>query len=60
MPVEIADFSIRTETSLKAAGIETIADLCTHSARSLSKKRFGQKSIKEISEYLAGIGLKLK
>lgn len=53
--------SIRTMNLLKSAGIDTIGELIGFSKYDLLKNvNFGKKSVGEIEDFLAGIGLKLK
>jgi DNA-directed RNA polymerase subunit alpha len=54
------ELSVRAANCLKAAGIETIADLVQRTeADMLRTKNFGKKSLDEINEVLASLGLEL-
>ncbi len=58
--VEELDLSVRSYNCLKNAQIQTIADLVTRSeADMLKTKNFGRKSLNEIKEILAQMGLSL-
>jgi DNA-directed RNA polymerase subunit alpha len=54
------EFSMRAANGLKNAGIETIAELVLKTESELLRTRnFGRKSLDEIKEVLAGLGLSL-
>ncbi len=54
-------FSGRTNSALKSADIHSVVDLIRHSASDLlALANFGQKSLNEIKEFLANMGLELK
>jgi DNA-directed RNA polymerase subunit alpha len=54
------EFSMRAANGLKNAGIETIAELVRKTESELLRTRnFGRKSLDEIKEVLAGLGLSL-
>ena len=56
--VEELEFSVRSYNCLKNANIQTIGDLVQKSeAEMLRTKNFGRKSLNEIKEILAGLGL---
>ena len=58
--VEELELSVRTSTCLDEAGIERIGDLVQKTeAEMLKTKNFGRKSLKEIKEILAEMGLAL-
>jgi len=57
-PVDEMELSVRSSNCLKAAGIKTIRDLVTKLETSMLKYRnFGRKSLSELIEVLAGMGL---
>ena len=59
--IEEMDFTIRTCTLLKGLGINTLEELVDMTEKDFIRaQRFGRKSIEEIKEKLAMIGLKLK
>ena len=56
--IEELDFSVRTYNCLKKANILTIGDLCQISESDLMQIRnFGKKSLTEVKEKLASLGL---
>jgi DNA-directed RNA polymerase subunit alpha len=56
--VEELELSVRSYNCLKNANIQTIGDLVQKSeAEMLRTKNFGRKSLNEIKEILAGLGL---
>ncbi len=58
--VDELDLSVRAENCLQAANIKYIGDLVQKSeAEMLKTKNFGRKSLKEIKELLAEMGLSL-
>ncbi|MFC1611375.1 DNA-directed RNA polymerase subunit alpha C-terminal domain-containing protein, partial [Myxococcota bacterium] len=58
--VDELDLSVRAENCLQAANIKYIGDLVQKSeAEMLKTKNFGRKSLKEIKELLAEMGLTL-
>jgi len=58
--VEELELSVRSYNCLKNAGIQTIGELVTKSeSEMLRTKNFGRKSLNEIKEILAGLGLGL-
>jgi DNA-directed RNA polymerase subunit alpha len=60
MPVTNFELSVRSRNCLQKMGIETIGDLTrTTEAELLSSKNFGETSLYEIREMLAGKGLSL-
>lgn len=59
--IEELEFSIRTSNCLRDANIKTLADLCSHTENELlMMKNFGRKSLWEIKEKLAELGLSPK
>ncbi|HET6455681.1 MAG TPA: DNA-directed RNA polymerase subunit alpha [Armatimonadota bacterium] len=59
--IEELDFSVRTYNCLKKANILTIGELVQHSEQDLMNIRnFGKKSLTEVREKLAQLGLSLK
>lgn len=59
-PIEDLELSVRAYNCLKSAGVNTIADLIQRSEDELMKtKNFGKRSLEEIKEVLANMGLKL-
>jgi DNA-directed RNA polymerase subunit alpha len=57
-PIEELDLSVRSANCLKNANIRTLGDLVQRSEREmLSTKNFGRKSLDEIKEVLANMGL---
>ncbi len=60
LPISELELSVRSSNCLREAGIKTIADLVKRSEdEMLSFKNFGKKSLNEIKELLAGLGLSL-
>jgi DNA-directed RNA polymerase subunit alpha len=60
-PIEKLELSVRSLNCLKRAGIQTIGELLQYSVEDVMKlKNFGQKSLDEIVEKLAGRGLSLR
>ena len=58
MPVDEMELSVRSSNCLKAAGIKQIRDLVTRTEADMLKYRnFGRKSLSELNEVLAGMGL---
>ena len=61
LPVEDLQFSVRSYNCLKREGIHTVGELITRSEQDLMDIRnFGSKSIEEVKEKLAEMGLALK
>ena len=61
MRIEELDFSVRTYNCLKKANILTIAELVQYTESDLMQIRnFGRKSLTEVREKLAQLGLSLK
>ena len=59
--IEDLDFSVRSSNCLKRAGITTIAELTEKSEAEMMKVRnLGKKSLKEVKEKLASMGLSFK
>ena len=59
-PVDELELSVRSYNCLKNANIKTLRDLVTKTeAELLQTKNFGRKSLNEINEVLAGLGLRL-
>jgi DNA-directed RNA polymerase subunit alpha len=59
--IEELDLSVRSYNCLKRAGIATVLELTEKSEEDMMKvKNLGKKSLKEIKEKLAGIGLAFK
>jgi DNA-directed RNA polymerase subunit alpha len=59
-PLSIMDLSVRSANCLLSAGLKTIGDLVTkHEEEILSYKNFGKRSLTEIKEKLAELGLSL-
>jgi DNA-directed RNA polymerase subunit alpha len=57
-PIEELDLSVRSANCLKNANIRTLADLVQRTEREmLSTKNFGRKSLDEIKDVLASLGL---
>ena len=57
-PIEELDLSVRSANSLKNANIRTLGDLVQRTEREmLSTKNFGRKSLDEIKDVLASLGL---
>lgn len=60
LPVSELELSVRSSNCLREAGIKSIADLVKRSEdEMLGFKNFGKKSLTEIKELLAGMGLTL-
>ena len=60
-PIEALNLSGRSDNCLKREGVHTIGELLTRSEADLMDIRnFGQKSIDEVKDSLAGLGLNLK
>ena len=60
-PVDQLNLSVRTMNCLRRGGIATVGELTTKSERDLlTLRNFGQKSLNEIKDKLAEMGLKLK
>jgi len=60
LPISELELSVRSSNCLREAGIKTIVDLVKRSEdEMLSFKNFGKKSLNEIKELLAGLGLSL-
>ena len=60
-PIEALNLSVRSYNCLKREGVHTIGELLTRSEADLMDIRnFGQKSIDEVKDSLAGLGLNLK
>ena len=61
MPIEELDLSVRSYNCLKRAGINTVAELCSKTEEEMMKVRnLGRKSLEEVIEKLAGLGLSLR
>lgn len=61
LSIEELDLSVRSYNCLKRAGINTIGDLVSKTAEELMKVRnLGRKSLEEVEEKLAALGLALK
>jgi DNA-directed RNA polymerase subunit alpha len=61
MPIEDMDLTVRSYNCLKREGIHTVGELVARTeADLLDIRNFGQKSIDEVKEKLAGLGLGLK
>jgi DNA-directed RNA polymerase subunit alpha len=61
MPIEALDLTVRSYNCLKREGIHTVGELITRSEADLMDIRnFGAKSIDEVKEKLAQLGLPLK
>lgn len=60
LPISELELSVRSSNCLREAGVKIIADLVKHSEEDmLGFKNFGKKSLTEIKELLAGMGLTL-
>jgi DNA-directed RNA polymerase alpha subunit len=58
--IDILEFSVRTHTCLKQAGINTISELARKTENDLLKlKNFGRKSLYEVKELLSNHNLSL-
>src|SRR2546429_3974828 len=61
MPIEELDLSVRPYNCLKRAGINTLGDLLQKTEEEVvNVKNFGRKSLDEVKEKLAGLGLELR
>ena len=61
MPIEELDLSVRPYNCLKRAGINTLGDLLQKTEDEVvNVKNFGRKSLDEVKEKLAGLGLELR
>lgn len=61
LPIEDMDFSVRSYNCLKREGITTVGELIERTEEDLmSIRNFGQKSIEEVKQKLAELGLGLK
>jgi DNA-directed RNA polymerase subunit alpha len=61
LPIEEMDFSVRSYNCLKREGIQTVGDLVQRTEQDLLDIRnFGQKSIDEVKQKLAEMGLGLR
>ncbi|MDR7401378.1 MAG: DNA-directed RNA polymerase subunit alpha [Armatimonadota bacterium] len=61
MPIEELDLSVRPYNCLKRAGINTVGDLIQRTEEEIvSVKNFGRKSLDEVREKLAALGLSLR
>jgi DNA-directed RNA polymerase subunit alpha len=61
LPIEEMDFSVRSYNCLKREGIGTVGDLIQRTEQDLLDIRnFGQKSIDEVKQKLAAMGLSLR
>ena len=61
MPIEELDLSVRPYNCLKRAGINTIGELVQRTEEEIvNVKNFGRKSLDEVKEKLAVLGLKLR
>lgn len=59
-PVEVLDLSVRSMNCLNNANIKLLGELCSRSeAKMLKFRNFGKKSLEEIKEKLASMGLSL-
>lgn len=60
LPISELELSVRSSNCLREAKIKTIADLVKHTETDLlSFRNFGKKSLNEIKELIAGMGLNL-
>jgi DNA-directed RNA polymerase subunit alpha len=60
LPIEDLDFSVRSYNCLKREGVQTVGELVTKTEQDLLDIRnFGQKSIEEVKQKLAELGLSL-
>ena len=56
--IEDTPLSNRTKNCLRAADVVTVADLAQYSPAELrSFRNMGEKSVKEIEDFIAGIGI---
>lgn len=61
MPIEELDLSVRPYNCLKRAGINTVGDLLQRTEDEIvAVKNFGRKSLDEVKEKLAALGLELR
>lgn len=61
MTIEELDLSVRSYNCLKRAGINTVSELCAKSDEEMIKVRnLGKKSLEEVKQKLANIGLGLR
>ncbi|GGJ00859.1 DNA-directed RNA polymerase subunit alpha [Alicyclobacillus cellulosilyticus] len=61
MPIEELDLSVRSYNCLKRAGINTVGELCSKTEEEMMKVRnLGRKSLEEVIEKLAALGLSLR
>ena len=61
MSIDVLDLSVRTNTCLKRDGIYTVRDLCDRTHDDMLKVRnLGNRSLTELAEKLASIGLDFK
>jgi DNA-directed RNA polymerase subunit alpha len=61
MPIEELDLSVRPYNCLKRAGINTLGDLLQRTEEEVvNVKNFGRKSLDEVKEKLAALGLELR
>jgi DNA-directed RNA polymerase subunit alpha len=61
MPIEELDLSVRPYNCLKRAGINTVGDLLQRTEDEVvNVKNFGRKSLDEVKEKLAALGLELR
>lgn len=61
MPIEELDLSVRSFNCLKRAGINTVGELTAKTDEDMMKVRnLGKKSLEEVKEKLAGLGLYLR
>ncbi|HLW61513.1 MAG TPA: DNA-directed RNA polymerase subunit alpha [bacterium] len=61
MPIEELDLSVRPYNCLKRAGINTLGDLLQKTEEEVvNVKNFGRKSLDEVKEKLAALGLELR
>jgi DNA-directed RNA polymerase subunit alpha len=61
MPIEELDLSVRSFNCLKRAGINTVGELTNKTDEDMMKVRnLGKKSLEEVKEKLAALGLSLR
>ncbi|WP_067934847.1 DNA-directed RNA polymerase subunit alpha [Alicyclobacillus kakegawensis] len=61
VPIEELDLSVRSYNCLKRAGINTVGELCAKTEDEMMKVRnLGRKSLEEVIEKLAAMGLSLR
>ncbi|MFO7248810.1 MAG: DNA-directed RNA polymerase subunit alpha C-terminal domain-containing protein, partial [Bacillota bacterium] len=61
MPIEELDLSVRSYNCLKRAGINTVGELIQKTEEDMMKVRnLGKKSLEEVQEKLAELGLSLR